>query len=279
MKKILYSLAAFASVLFFCVGLNYVLVHNKQLGVTEYGFTSDKLTKELTIAHISDLHNTELDDGNASIISALESAKPDLIAITGDLIDSRSPDTDIALSLVRAAAELAPVCYVPGNHEARIPAEYAELKKGLAHIGVTVLEDDACTLSLGGQSLTALGLSDPSVSGDIGERLDALCEPSEGFVLLLAHHPEFFDTYSRYPVDLVLSGHAHGGQIRLPLLRGVVAPDQGLFPIYAEGFIGPVNGTRMAVSRGLGNSLLPLRINNDPELVLIHIGAATETPE
>lgn len=227
------------------------------------------------IAHLSDLHNAELGKGNRRLLGALREARPDITVITGDLVDSRHTNEKVALDFVKRALEIAPVYYVPGNHEARL-RQYDALRVSLAAAGVTVLEDRAVTLERGGGAITLAGLADPCFtlkSDPCGEtpavirhRLTRLVRREEGYHILLCHRPELFRTYLDSGVDLAFCGHAHGGQARLPFVGGIIAPHQGLFPkydagVYAEG------GTRMVVSRGIGNSLCPLRFNNRPEIV------------
>lgn len=233
------------------------------------------------IAQISDLHNAEFGEGNALLLKELSENKPDIIAITGDLVDAQHTDIDIALAFAKEAVRIAPVYYVTGNHEASL-SKYAELKAGLEAAGVTVLEDETVQLGQGDGSVTLIGLSDPNftiksdmfneVPAMINTKLNNLMGDKTDYAILLSHRPELFDTYVSCGVDLVLSGHAHGGQFRLPLIGGLVAPNQGFFPKYDAGLF--VNGgTNMIVSRGLGNSIIPFRFNNRPEIVLVELRA------
>ena len=232
------------------------------------------------IAQVSDLRNAEFGEDNEKLLDLLAGLSPDMIALTGDLVDSRSTDLGIALRFAEKAAEIAPVCYVPGNHEARI-ADYDALREGLSAAGVTVLEDAALPLSRAGESITLIGLRDPDfAAGSPGsparrleETLTALTQDASGFTLLLSHRPEYFSVYAGCGIDLTLSGHAHGGQIRLPFLGGLLAPGQGFFPEYDAGLCRE-GDAQMVVRRGLGNSVFPLRVNNRPEVVLITLQAA-----
>lgn len=235
------------------------------------------------IAHISDLHNAEFGEGNAALLERLAGCRPDIIAITGDFVDAHHTDVGVSLAFAREAVRIAPVYYVTGNHEASLARRaegYAELKAGLEAAGVTVLEDDTVPLEHQGGAVTLMGLMDPSfapedtavrnVSARVAATLDGLMAGETGCTILLSHRPELFDTYVKCGVDLVLSGHAHGGQFRLPLVGGLVAPDQGFFPKYDSGlYTGGI--TNMVVSRGLGNSIIPVRFNNRPEIVLVEL--------
>ena len=229
------------------------------------------------IAQVSDLHNAEFGDGNQRLLDILQEAEPDMIAITGDLIDSRKTNIAVALAFAEEAVRIAPCYYVSGNHEARVP-EYQELKAGLEAAGVTVLDDARVEIEISGKSITIIGVNDPSFLADyltsdaavMDRKLSELSSEDTGFTILLSHRPELFDTYAAHDMDLVLTGHAHGGQFRLPLIGGLIAPNQGLFPKYDDGLYSEGN-TNMIVSRGLGNSIIPFRFNNRPEEVLIEL--------
>lgn len=234
-----------------------------------------------TIAQVSDLHNAEFGGGNGELLTILEEAEPDLIAITGDLIDSRRTDPAPALAFLEGAVELAPVCYVTGNHEFRAYDAYQDLKSQMEELGVIVLENESMVLEE--VPLRVIGLDDPS----FGVRSDPSATPEQILqgaltalapqageedlrTVLLAHRPEYVELYAQHGADLVLSGHAHGGQVRLPGVGGLYAPGQGFLPAYTSGLY-QIGETSLVVSRGLGNSLFPLRVNNRPEVVLVEL--------
>lgn len=230
------------------------------------------------IAQISDLHNAEFGDRNEKLIEMLQKAEPDIIAITGDLIDSSKTDINIALAFAEEAVQIAPTYFITGNHEAMVSAqEYADLENGLLEAGVNVLHDKEIVLEQNEERLLLIGIDDPAYAdrpSDVGVSMDSetINElfTTEGYRILLSHRPEYFDQYVEAEVDLVLSGHAHGGQFRLPFVGGLVAPGQGLFPTYDSGLYSK-NKTSMVVSRGIGNSIIPMRFNNRPEVVLIEL--------
>ena len=257
---------------------------NTALMVNSITVSGNQIPSEFSgfrIAQISDLHNAEFGEGNSHLLNSLSESKPDMIAITGDLVDAQYTNIDVALSFAEKAVQIAPVYYVTGNHEASL-SQYSELKTGLEATGVIVLEDNAIQLEHNGGIVTLMGLSDPDftiksnifdeVPAMISTKLNDLMEDKVGYTILLSHRPELFDTYVSCGVDLVLSGHAHGGQFRLPLIGGLVAPNQGFFPKYDAGLY-TNGGTNMVVSRGLGNSIIPLRFNNRPEIVLVELTA------
>lgn len=231
------------------------------------------------IAQVSDLHNAEFGKDNAALLRMLSESEPDIIVMTGDLVDSSHTDIESALAFAKEAVLIAPVYYVTGNHEA-ILAQNDRLKAGLETAGVTVLEDSAVQLECGGGEITLIGLSDPdfTVKGDmfgevpsmVSTKLGELSGGGSGYTILLSHRPELFETYAACGIDLIFSGHAHGGQFRLPFIGGLVAPNQGLFPKYDAGLYTD-GGTAMVVSRGIGNSIILLRFNNRPEVILVEL--------
>ena len=255
------------------VGICWLIWANKALEVNTYHIQGDMPdgVHGYRIAQVSDLHNAQMGSDNHKLLSALRQAEPDMIAITGDLIDSRRTDIDVAVSFVREAVKIAPCYYVTGNHESRIEA-YPRLKEALITAGVMVLENQKTQIQHNGETITLVGLQDPDFSDvdEVGQQLSDLLTGEAGFVILLSHRPELMGAYADAGVDLVLSGHAHGGQVRLPFAGGVIAPGQGLFPEYDGGQYS-LGGTQMVVSRGVGNSLFPLRVNNRPEVVLIEL--------
>ncbi len=231
------------------------------------------------IAQISDLHNAEFGENNAELLKLLSESKPDIIVITGDLIDALRTDVGTALCFAQESVKIAPTYYVTGNHEA-FSSQYDTLKAGLEAAGIIVLEDETVSLEREGETIALLGLIDPdfTVNGDmfdevsamVGTKLGKLVDDENRYTILLSHRPELFETYVDAGIDLVISGHAHGGQFRLPFIGGLVAPNQGLFPKYDAGLY--TDGrTDMVVSRGIGNSIIPLRFNNRPEIVLVEL--------
>ena len=259
----------------------WIVWGNNQIKLTEYIITSSKVPDSFTcfeIAQVSDLHNTEFGEENTKLIELLSEVEPHIIVLTGDLIDSRHTDIEIALDFAGKAAQIAPVYYVSGNHEARVPV-YEELNMGLTEAGVTVLENQKVQITRNGESITLMGIQDPSFRTDYlfgdaesisRQAISELQNVSDGFTVLLSHRPELFELYVDTGVDLVFSGHAHGGQFRLPFIGGLVAPNQGFLPKYDAGRFDEGN-TTMIVSRGVGNSIIPFRINNPPELVVVEL--------
>lgn len=256
--------------------LIWLLWANSSPAATQVAVASGALPETFEgfkIAHVSDLHNAVFGRKNERLLSLIRAAEPDIIAITGDLIDSRHTDIDSALAFVEAAAEIAPVYYVTGNHESRL--DFDEIEPRLIAAGARVLRNEAEDIGRGGERIRLAGIDDPSfirTGGTAEERaaaeLEQLGDGGGTFTVLLAHRPELVEVYAEYGAGLVLSGHAHGGQVRLPFLGGLYAPGQGLLPEYDSGLYS-LGETQMVVSRGLGNSVAPLRVNNRPELVIV----------
>ena len=261
-----------------CLGL-WTLWGNIALEVNEYEIVSDRIPEAFAgfrIAQVSDLHNKDFGEGYGQLLTLLSQINPDIIVVTGDLIDSRETDLDVALEFAWQAGKIARVYYVSGNHEARVP-EYEDLKIGLVKAGVVILENQKVEITREGESITLMGIDDPSFQEDYlfgdsesvaRQAIENLQNESDGYTILLSHRPELFDLYVETEMDLVFSGHAHGGQFRLPFIGGLVAPNQGFFPQYDAGLFSE-GSTNMIVSRGVGNSIIPIRFNNRPEIVLV----------
>lgn len=253
---------------------------NNSITTSEISFKDDNIPKSFNgykILQISDLHNKEFGTKQSKILAQIEKINPDIIVVTGDLIDSNHTNIDVAMDLMNGAIDIAPIYYVSGNHEAW-SSSYSELKTKLENSGVVVLDNEKTQVFNNKDSIDIIGLSDPSFidsklleneyNKEFENLLTSLTENSNSFKILLSHRPELFHIYSNSSVDLVFSGHAHGGQVRLPFIGGLIAPDQGFFPKLTEG-VHRDNNTSMVISRGLGNSIIPIRIFNKPELIVV----------
>jgi predicted MPP superfamily phosphohydrolase len=266
-------------IIFFLGSIIFCIYENNSIVITKSNFSSPKITSDFddfTIAQISDLHNKLFGDDQAKILNKLKSISPDIIVVTGDLIDRRKYNLDIAMTFISGAVKIAPVYYVSGNHEAW-SGDFPLIKKSLVEAGVNVLDDISVELTKGKTSIDIIGLSDPDfltsdyIEGtNTSKTIEQLKQwvMGKNFKILLSHRPELFDLYSENSMDLVFTGHAHGGQIRIPFIGGLIAPDQGIFPKYSSGSYSK-DSTTMFVSRGLGNSIFPVRIFNRPEIVVV----------
>lgn len=244
---------------------------DQRLIVQQYHLQTDKLGGSLRIAVLSDYHGVEYGGNGSELASATAMLNPDMILLAGDMISSDGqPEQELAL--FSKLSTLAPVYYVTGNHEyweCDVPA----LLDSITQAGVTVLNADCVTAEIRGMRVNLCGVPDPSAGSDTHDdlvRAAAEREP-EAYTILLAHRPELIEQYAATDwFNLTVSGHAHGGQVRIPfLLNGLYAPNQGWFPRYAGGRY-DISGMTMIVSRGLFYNYIP-RIFNRPELVLVTI--------
>ena len=253
---------------------------NNSIIISEMVFKNDTIPESFNgykILQISDLHNKEFGSKQNKILAKIEKINPDIIVITGDLIDSNNTNIDIAMELINGAINIAPIYYVYGNHEAW-SGSYDDLKSNLENSGVVVLDNQKIEVFNDSDSIDIIGLADTAFiesdwleyggNAETKNLLNTLTEGSTNFKILLSHRPELFDIYSNSNLNLIFSGHAHGGQFRLPFIGGLIAPDQGFFPKLTEG-IHTSNDTSMIISRGLGNSIIPVRILNRPELIVV----------
>jgi len=258
----------------------FIRWQNNSIVVSNINYKCDKISNSLKILHVSDLHNKSFGKGQAKIISKIEEINPDVILITGDTVDCHHPNLKVAQEFIERAYKVAPVYLVSGNHE-HYRVDYKTVMRGYKLSGANLLDDKFISLE-NGEKIKLFGVSDlpPLQFGKIDDKtinsfenkLEKLSKnyDKDCINILLAHRPELIELYSKYGFDLVLSGHAHGGQFRFLFIKGIIAPGQGLFPKYTSG-IYKVKNTDMIVSRGLGNSIIPIRIFNRPELVVINL--------
>lgn len=242
---------------------------NNSLMLTEWEYEGDvpPAFDGYRILQAADLQNKVFGREQEPLLQKMEAAKPDIIVITGDLLDRNRTDVEGALCFLREAKKIAPVYFVSGNHEHQ-SGEWDSLEEGLLQEGVTILDNGKSVIAREGDSITLLGLADKRVNPYFEQVLHTLMAEEEGMTVLLSHRPELFETYAAEGVKLAFTGHAHGGQIRLPGIGGLFAPNQGFFPQYTAG-MHREGDSAMVVSRGLGNSVFPIRFCNRPELVLV----------
>lgn len=227
----------------------------------------------LRVSVVSDVHSAQFGMDSQTLLEAVAAQNPDLIAITGDIVDRYHPDFDMIEPLARGLAAIAPAYYVTGNHEwAFGSAVVKELKRTLTDCGVTVLSNEYLTLERDGQVLVLAGIDDPNGYADqktlaelMNEVRGALGDP---FVLLLAHRNTDYPLYDQCGVDVTLCGHGHGGIIRLPFTDGLLSTDRTLFPDHTAGLY-QLEGGQLVVSRGLGNSGPSFRLFNRPHLPVV----------
>lgn len=247
---------------------------NNRLDVSEYTYETEKLSYSFDgfrIVQLSDLHSKTFLRENESVMRELNRLHPDIIVMTGDMLDGGShPDIGATQRFMEKAAQIAPCYYVFGNHEHLFSQERLNpyLEK-IAEYGVQYLNNETVQIeSKTGQTLSLIGMDDNSLQANILQTRAK--EAGDNFKILLAHEPQLLEeSYAPAGVDMVFSGHAHGGQIRIPFTgQGLWAPDQGAFPKMTAG-VCKADDTTMYISRGLGNSAFPLRLCNHPEIVSV----------
>lgn len=278
---------ALISVVGIVAGIIYY--QNNTVTVTEYKIKDNKIPKsfdDFKIVQLSDIQNEYEGDKLAYLLKKVKKEKPDIIAITGDLVDIRKYNPDTTLELLNKLKEIAPIYFIYGNHDILINGDSynKRIVEEMQEIGVKILNSASDTIIKGNDSINILGIQDPSISfysqelsniADSDNKMKYILEDveskktdKEAFTILLSHRPEYFKTYTEFDFDIVLSGHAHGGQARIPFVGGLYAPGQGILPKYTSG-IHEDNNTKLIISRGLGNSRCPIRVFNTPEIVSI----------
>ncbi len=252
--------------------LSYFALSEK-MSLKTYPIYSGKIKTPVKILQISDLHSSNYGCEGSELIEAVTNIDPDIIVMTGDILDDCAPN-GACFRFLKKLAALYPCYYVSGNHEVYTHLTDA-IKEKLVSYGIIVLEGEVRTVDIGEQSIVIGGVDDPIALPDKSGRLweDQLTDcgrslDGECFSILLSHRPELISYYEETPFDLVFTGHAHGGQVIIPkLVNGLYAPHQGLLPKYAGGEYIMANGGKMIVSRGLSKLIRP-RVFNRPELVL-----------
>lgn len=258
---------------------------SESLHTVSYTMTTDKVTSPVRLVLLTDLHSCYYGDNQEKLLSAIDKAEPDLICMVGDIFDDETSHQG-TMTLLDGLADRYPCYYVTGNHE-HWSEEVWVLKALMVSYGVTVLAGDSVLVPIGDGDTTIQlsGIDDPTGFYDKGTA--GVAEPDSWlgqlamvetnaadtpyYTILLSHRPEKVTEYAASPFDLVLSGHAHGGQVRIPfLMNGLFAPNQGWFPDYAGGEYALNANTTLIVSRGLAKSDLP-RIFNRPEVVVVNI--------
>ena len=261
--------------------------------ITHYTIESQKFkgfSRDLNLIFLSDLHNRVYGEKNEPLLQAIRNEKPDLILIGGDmLVRKEDASYDIALDFTSQLPEIAPVLYATGNHEQRMranpeiyQASYADYRQQLKDRGVLFLENGSCRIEAGTVLLEISGVELPSASykklkklpiqvSDIAEYLhkDSVSVTEDSvYRILLAHNPAYMNAYKEWGADLILSGHLHGGVMRLPGIGGVITPQAFLFPKYS-GEMTKEGEQTIIVSRGLGTHTINIRLFNQPEVVSI----------
>ena len=254
----------------------FVRWDNSALQITHFGPVFSRLPAGFDgcrVVVLGDLHTASFGEGNTELLDAVRKQQPEYIFLVGDILDCmHDVPEDYAATVADGLTAIAPTYYVTGNHEWAI-GNVPELKESLAAHGVTVLSNQFLTLERNGDAIVLAGIDDPNGYADqkTPEALAAEVYAAHGdpFWVLLAHRNNFFpDRYSLLGADLVVSGHGHGGLVRLPFTDGLVSTDHTLFPSYTAGLY-EENGSALFVTRGLGNSGATFRLFNRPEVAVV----------
>lgn len=249
----------------------FYYLNNTWLQLSKHRIVLNQLPQQMNgfkVVQISDLHDAKFGENQVRLIEQVKLQKPDLIVITGDFIDRNNYELERSLDAAKGFVQIAPTFYVDGNHEISIN-RVEEIQTALKKVGVHVLNNEAVDFTWNNTVISIIGISDPlngnSVEDMLAKALHSV--PNNRFKLLLSHRSENAADYANYGVDLVYTGHAHGGQVRIPGVGGVVNHQGQIFPDYLEGVV-KTGETHQVISRGLGNSLFPARVFNRPEIVV-----------
>ena len=263
-------------IIIFCtaVGLLIVLTAYFFLPVTErFNLLKEGDENAVRCVLVTDLHSCYYGKNQKNLIERIDKENPDIIFLGGDIFDDKIDD-DNAVIFLEEISKKYKCFYVSGNHE-YWSERCDEMKDKVRSLGITVLEGDCETIEINGKTIDVCGVDDPTrlTNSQFKEQLNkAYAKTSEDhYKILLTHRPEQTDFYALYDYDLILSGHAHAGQIRIPFINiGIYAPNQGLFSKYVSGIYTLENGSRLIVSRGLARESTPApRFFNHPEIVVI----------
>ncbi len=262
-------------------GISAVL-SNTMITVKRFDIKDDRLPenmRELKILHLSDLHRKKFGKDYKELFERIPKENYDMVCFTGDLMSRTETDFTQKAVFIKKLVRIAPVYFVMGNHEADNMESYEKLKDLLLNCGVCVLDNRRTEFTKNGQSITISGFAlgkdfyrnrdgsfSPLPRPDLKNITDMLGEKPQGFEILLSHNPLYAAAYKSYGAELVLSGHIHGGAIRLPFVGGVLSPERKFFPEYSAGLY-KLGNTNMIVSKGLGK----LRLFNCSEIAVVTV--------
>ncbi len=264
------------------IAINVILIaglvyFSTVIDVTHYIIRSDRIPKEFNgykILQISDFHTGSFYGGVEALTEEVRKEKPDIIVLTGDMVDDNKINLIPVKKLAAQLVNIAPVYSVSGNHDVWY-GDFKELQKSLKNLGVNLMDSRKVILQRGNSSINLYGIGDPedwtykTASYYLQEKIKAL-KPDRGYNILLFHRANMFDTIKGSGFQLVLSGHMHGGQLQIPFIGGLISPhhERRWFPKYTDGKW-TSNGTTLIVSRGLGNNAPVPRMLNPPEVVVV----------
>ena len=268
----------------FLVMFIYLFYSNWQIKVTHYEIQSEEIPtsfKGFKIAHVSDLHNRDFGSKNNRLIKKIDKQSPDIVVLTGDMVSATNRNFDAFFTFVEQIASKYPTYYIVGNHEQALDNEYQkEIYNFLQSVGVIRIDNDVIVLEDGEDQINLYGIwyhlmyyknaKDNSIHFGTEQMNKIVGQAKEGFNIGLIHNPVYFETYADWGMDLVLSGHMHGGIINVPFKGGLLSPEKEFFPQYDAGYF-EYNCSQMVISRGLGDSIKIPRLFNMPELVMVEL--------
>ncbi|AQS04396.1 metallophosphoesterase [Clostridium beijerinckii] len=259
-----------------------IYLDNKIIKLSKYEIKSNKIPKEFNkfkIIHLSDFHNYNfIGKDNFQVIKKIDTEAPNIIVMTGDMVNKYDKDFSVFFKLAETLSKSYKIYYIIGNHEQRLKKHDLDfITKRLSEFNITILNDEKLTIQEKGSCLNIYGINIPlsfyktrnrpsnieEVIGKVLKRCD-----SKEYNILLAHNPLYFKEYTKFDIDLVLSGHVHGGMIRLPFIGGILSPERKFFPKYNSG-IYTIDTKKLIVSRGMGHSKPGIRLFNMPEILSI----------
>lgn len=258
-----------------------IYLDNKFLNVSKYEIKSNKLPIEFNkfkIVHLSDFHSYDFGKNNIKVIEKINDENPDIIVMTGDMVNKYDNNFDRFLKLSETLSKSYRIYYIVGNHEKRLRDYHLNfIIEKLSQFNIQILNDEKVIIKRKNAFINIYGIDIPlsfykirnrpsNIEDAVGSVLKR-CKEKE-YNILLAHNPLYFEIYSKFSVDLTLSGHVHGGMVRLPFVGGVLSPERKLFPKYSSG-VYKINNKELIVSRGLGHSKPGMRLFNMPEIVSI----------
>ena len=285
-QRVIYCVMMFLNIVIILAFLSY-LIGLIWIDISKYEITSSKIPKSFdgyTILQLSDLHSRNFGENLKSLLDKINKENPDIIVLTGDMINTKDTDFSTFYNLAEKLTENYQVYYIVGNHEQRLPLKkYNELFVKLRQKGVHILNNKSASLFKNNEKIELTGFTLPlnyytsklkkethkEITTDIMKQF--IGTPKENvFHILLSHNPLYFETYANWGADLTLSGHIHGGIIKLPIIGGILSPERTIFPKYSSGKYEKENST-LIVNRGLGNGTINLRIFNNPEITVIKL--------
>ena len=266
---------ALVAAIVICTGANVII--NKDFGVSFYQVRCDKVTDNIRVVELADLHNAEYGKGNSKLVEKIKGLKPDLIFFAGDMMNYKDSDYSVFFNLCDDLNGTAPIYACFGNNELdQYLFEDKGFKDAIISHGVNLLSNEATEITVGSTTIELIAVTEGPEQYDIptnnAKKFVESLEPTYNCRICLTHYPELFaDKLLNKGIDIAFTGHAHGGHIRLPKIGGLYSNGEGFLPKFTSGVVKTDDETQVVVSRGLGNHNLIPRINNKPELVVVDI--------